>query len=197
MALPVILGMVLFSLVSGAIITTTGWYNPWMILAAILMPLGAGLLTTLRPETGHAKWIGYQAIYGLGIGAGFQQPLIVAQSVLPIEDVPIGTAIMMFSQILGGALIASVGQNIFTNQLAKNVVASVPGLDSKFVLSVGATQLVEKIPAASLVAVRAAYSKAINETFYVAVAMTSLCIFPVLLVKWKNIKGKQLSPAAA
>jgi hypothetical protein len=109
MALPVILGMVLFSLVSGAVITTTGWYNPWMILSAVLMPLGAGLLTTLHPDSGHAKWIGYQAIYGLGIGAGFQQPLIVAQSVLPIQDVPIGTAIMMFSQILGGALIASVG----------------------------------------------------------------------------------------
>jgi hypothetical protein len=81
--------------------------------------------------------------------------------------------------------------------LAENVVATVPGLDSHFILSVGATQLVEKIPAEFLVAVRAAYSKSIDETFYVAVAMTSLCIFPVLLVKWVNIKGKQLSPAAA
>ena len=41
-----------------------------MITAPILMSIGAGLITTFTPGTGHAKWIGYQVIYGLGLCGG-------------------------------------------------------------------------------------------------------------------------------
>jgi hypothetical protein len=99
MVLPLILSMVILSITAGGIITATGYYNPWMILCVIMMPIGAGLLSTLHPDSGHAKWIGYQVIFGIGIGSGFQQPLIVAQAALPLADVPIGTAIMVFAQV--------------------------------------------------------------------------------------------------
>lgn len=39
-------------------------------------------------------WIGYQAIIGIGIGLGMQQPLIAVQAVLDISQVPIGTSIV-------------------------------------------------------------------------------------------------------
>jgi MFS family permease len=99
MSLPFILGMVIFSMVAGGLVTVVGYYTPFMYIAAIAMPIGAGLLSTLKPDSGHAKWIGYQVIFGLGIGCGFQQPLIAAQAALPLEDIPVGTAIMMFSQV--------------------------------------------------------------------------------------------------
>ena len=99
MSLPFILGMVVFSIFVGGAITAIGYYTPFMYLSAILMPIGAGLLSTLKPDSGHAEWIGYQAIFGFGTGAGFQQPLLAAQAVLPLADIPIGTAIMMFAQV--------------------------------------------------------------------------------------------------
>jgi hypothetical protein len=99
MSLPFILGMVIFSIVAGGLVTVIGYYTPFMYIAAIAMPIGAGLLSTLKPDSGSAKWIGYQIIFGLGIGCGFQQPLIAAQAALPLEDIPVGTAIMMFSQV--------------------------------------------------------------------------------------------------
>lgn len=34
------------------------------------MPIGAGLITTFTPTTNHARWIGYQVIYGFGLGLG-------------------------------------------------------------------------------------------------------------------------------
>ena len=99
MAMPLILSLVIFSLLAGGIVTTTGYYNPWMILCVIMAPIGAGLLSTLQPDSGHAKWIGYQVLFGIGLGSGFQQPMIVAQASLPMADVPIGTAIMAFAQV--------------------------------------------------------------------------------------------------
>ena len=47
-------------------------------LAVLSGAIGVGLLSTLTPDSGHAKWIGYQCIAGIGIGFGMQQPLIVS-----------------------------------------------------------------------------------------------------------------------
>ncbi len=89
--IPMILGLVILSIVSGVIITILGYYTPWMILSSVLMATGAGLLSTFKLETGHAMWIGYQIIYGFGVGAGMQQAIIAAQTVCTLDDVPTAT----------------------------------------------------------------------------------------------------------
>jgi hypothetical protein len=86
--LPLILSQVLASVISGVLTTKIGYYTPWMYCATVLMAIGGGLLTTLKVNTGEGMWIGYQIIFGLGSGAGFQQPLIAAQTVLPLDDIP-------------------------------------------------------------------------------------------------------------
>ena len=89
--IPMILGLVVVSIISGIIITVLGYYTPWMIVSSLLMATGAGLLSTFNVGTGHAKWIGYQAIYGFGVGAGMQQGVIAAQTVCTLEDIPTAT----------------------------------------------------------------------------------------------------------
>jgi hypothetical protein len=96
-----ILSVVIASLIAGVVVTIVGYYTPFMIASSILMGVGAGLLTTLKVDTGHAHWIGFQVIYGLGVGFGMQQTVMAAQTVLSLQDIPTGTSIMMFSQTLG------------------------------------------------------------------------------------------------
>ena len=91
--IPMILGLVLISIVIGIIVTVLGYYTPWMIVSSLLMAVGAGLLATFKVETGHAKWIGYQALYGFGVGAGMQQGVIAAQTVCTLDDIPTATGI--------------------------------------------------------------------------------------------------------
>lgn len=116
MNIPLVLGLVITSLIGGFAITVLGYYTPFVIGSSVLMAIGAGLLTTFDPSTGSPKWIGFQVLFGAGVGFGMQQPLIAVQAVLPARDVPIGTAMIMFCQTLGGALFISVAQNVFTNQ---------------------------------------------------------------------------------
>ena len=78
-------------------ITVLGYYTPWMILSSLLMATGAGLLSTFEVGTGHAMWIGYQALYGFGVGAGMQQGVIAAQTVCALEDVPTATGMFQGS----------------------------------------------------------------------------------------------------
>lgn len=195
--LPLILGLVIISMVAGIAITKVGYYTPFVIASSVLMSIGAGLLSTFTTDANHSKWIGYQALFGFGVGFGMQQPLIAVQTVLPKADVPIGTAIVMFTQTLGGALFISVAQNVFTNKLLSNLAEVVPDLDSAIVLATGATELKNVIPHQYLSGVLTAYNAAINNTFYVSVAMSVLSIVGALALEWKSVKGKKIEMGAA
>jgi hypothetical protein len=96
MNLPMVLSLVILSLVAGGTVSVVGYYTPFMIASVILMTVGAGLLTTFEVDSGHAKWIGYQVLFGAGVGLGMQQTLIAVQTALPLPDVPIGTSYSSF-----------------------------------------------------------------------------------------------------
>ncbi|KAF2809961.1 MFS general substrate transporter [Mytilinidion resinicola] len=197
MNLPTILGLVIMSMISGGLVTVIGYYTPFMLASTVLMTIGAGLLTTFETNTGHAKWIGFQFLFGAGVGLGMQQTLIVVQTVLPAKDIPIGTAVMMFSQTLGGALFISVGQNVFTNQLIKNLESAVTGFDISIVLRAGATELKNAVPAQFLPGVLSAYNDTLTQTFYVSLAMACVSIIGVAPIQWKSMKGKKIEMAMA
>ena len=192
-----ILGVVIMSMVGGIATTVIGYYTPFTIAASILMGIGGGLLSTFTTTTGSPKWIGYQVIFGMGVGFGMQQPLIAAQTVLPKKDIPLGTAIVMFSQTLGGAIFVSVAQNIFTNSLLTNLKQVVPGLNPELVLATGATELRKVVPHQFLGGVQSAYNDAIMNTFYVGVAMGALTLFGSAALEWKSVKGKKVEMGAA
>ncbi|KAF2684726.1 MFS general substrate transporter [Lentithecium fluviatile CBS 122367] len=197
MNLPAILGLVLISIICGGLVTYIGYYTPFMLISSVVMTIGAGLLSTFEVDTNSPKWIGYQFIFGAGVGFGMQQPLIAVQTALPKHDVAIGTAIIMFSQTLGGALFISVGQNVFTNQLIKNLATVVPDLDPSIVLRTGATELKNAIEHKFLQGVLIAYNQTLSQTFYVSVATGALSIVGAAFVQWKSMKGKEIQMAAA
>ncbi|KAH0287663.1 MFS toxin efflux pump [Aureobasidium namibiae CBS 147.97] len=197
MSLPLILGVVICSVVAGGLVTTFGYYTPFMVASSVLMAIGAGLLTTFKVNTGHAEWIGYQALFGIGVGMGMQQILIAVQTALPAADIPTGTAIVMFFQTLGGALFISVGQNVFTNKLVSGLKAAVPDLDPAIVLRTGATELKSAIGEQYRAGVLRAYNDALTNSYYVAAALATLSIVGSLAVEWKSVKGKKIEVMAA
>lgn len=191
MNLPTILGVVISSMLAGGLVTATGYYTPFMIASSVIVSVGAGLLTTLEPDSSHEKWIGYQALYGLGLGMGLQQPLIVIQTALPATDVPSATAIITFSQTLGGAVFVSVGQNVFQNRLVHNLLKDAPGVDVPRIIQAGATMVRKIVDEKDLHSVLTAYSHAITQTFYVGVAMGALSIGGTAVVQWLSVKEKK------
>ncbi|EOD51089.1 putative mfs transporter protein [Neofusicoccum parvum] len=203
MNLPMILGLVVVSMIAGISVSLIGYYVPFMLASSVFMAIGAGLLSTLEPDTGHSKWIGYQFIFGAGVGFGMQQTLIGVQAALPVADIPIGTAIMMFSQTLGGALFISVGQNVYTNQLIKNIASAIPEGGAQLqglVLSTGATELqgaITSIFPQYLAQVLKAYNDALSQAFYVSVALSTMSILGAVCVEWISVKGKKIEMAAA
>ncbi|KKK23522.1 hypothetical protein P175DRAFT_0499634 [Aspergillus ochraceoroseus IBT 24754] len=198
MNLPMILSLVIMSMIAGGVVTMVGYYTPFMLVSSVLMSIGAGMISTFKVDSGSSVWIGYQILFGFGVGSGMQQTMVAVQASLPAADIPIGTAIMMFSQTLGGALFIAVAQNIFQNQLVSQIVAShVQGLDPQTIIDTGATQIQTLIAKQYLPVVLEAYNAALTHTYYVAVAMASLSIFGALCVEWRSVKGKKIEMAVA
>jgi hypothetical protein len=197
MNLPMILTLVLVSIASGIAVTVLGYYAPLMIASSVISAVGVGLLYTFKPDTNHSMWIGYQAIAGIGVGLGMQQPLIAVQTILDISQVPIGTSVIVFLQILGGALFVSIGQNVFTNKLVQGLAEYVPELNPDIVLSTGATSIQQTISPQYLPGVTLAYNNALTEAYLVAAVMAALSIIGSVAIEWKSVKGKKIEATAA
>lgn len=194
MNLPLIMAHVISALLAGILITSIGYYTPFMLISSVLVSTGTGLITTWHVNTGHAMWIGYQACFGLGSGLGMNQPLMAAQTVLALDDVSIGTASVIFAQTLGGAIFISAGENIFENHLLQGLRAVVPQLDPKIVLATGATDLRSVVKPEFIGAVIEVYNDSLVRAFKLATALACLTAVGALGMEWRSVKkgeGKQ------
>lgn len=195
--IPLILSVTIFSILSGGLVTVIGYYTPFMIAGPAIGAIGAGLLTLLNERSGPGMWIGFQIIAGAGVGLCMQLPMIAAQTVLTMDDVPTGTAVIIFAQTLGGALFISVGQNVLSNQFIRYTNLYQPGYDAHKVLSGGATNLREIVPPEFLANILRAYNGAIVYTFWPALALFLAGFLAAWGVEWVSVKGKKIEAAFA
>jgi MFS family permease len=193
--LPFLLGNTIMMVVSGVLVTKYGYYTPFIVGSVVFMSIGAGLLTTLTVDSSKGAWIGYQILYGFGSGFGFQQPVIAAQAVLKLDDVSIGTSIILFVQLFGGAVFVSVANNLFNTHLISSLLEKVPGLDPAVVVAAGATKLQSVVSATDYPLVLLAYNDALVKVFQLGLILTCLTAIGASLIEWKSVKGKQLDGA--
>lgn len=100
--LPLVIAQTIGSISCGLGVTATGYIWPFMTAASVFTAIGAGLLTTFQVGISVGRWIGYQIIYGIGMGLAAQTPLMVAQNVVALEDIAIASSLIMMMQAIGG-----------------------------------------------------------------------------------------------
>ncbi|TWU72845.1 hypothetical protein ED733_002466 [Metarhizium rileyi] len=176
MNIPMLLSVVIFSVTSGAAVTSWGYYTPFIIGGAVLMPIGYGLVSTLAADSSAAAWIGYQVIAGAGVGMGMQQPLMAS---------------------LGGALSVSAGQAVFTNRLEEYVREFAPQVDPRAVLAAGATGIRSVFAEKVLDGIVRSFNSALTNCFWVSTATAAAAITGAVFVEWKSVKGKNVDMATA
>ncbi|KOC17637.1 aflT / aflT / transmembrane protein [Aspergillus flavus AF70] len=177
------------AIISGAVTNKTGHYAHWFIVSSVIMSIGAGCLTLFTVDIAQSKWIGFLFLYGIGVGFGFQQGAVAVQAVLPMAQVPIGTALIWFVQMLGGALFTSVAQNIFSTHLAENLAnLQLPGLDPEAIVGAGATGFRQLVQPEYMDQVLVAYNAALLDVFQVALICSCLSILGAVGIEWRSVK---------
>ncbi len=186
---PLMLGQVVASIFGGFLNQKIGYYTPLGIAGACMMSVGAGLLTTLQVDTGAGKWIGYQVLYGFGMGLCFQTPNLATQTVLPKFDVPMGLALMFFGQLLGAAVFVSVGENVLDNQLLQRL-SGMSGFNKSLITSGGATALRDSVPPDLRGTVLIAYNESLRKVFQIGLILSCLAVLGTASMEWKSVLKK-------
>ncbi|OCT48657.1 putative HC-toxin efflux carrier TOXA [Cladophialophora carrionii] len=190
--IPLCLGVIVMSLASGVGTAQLGYYAPFFYISAVLQSVGAGLMTTWTVATSTATQVGYQLVYGCGVGFAMNLPFVCASTVLAEGDVAIGTALITFLQTLSGAVFLAVSQNVYLNRLASSLSRDLPGLDPNLVLRVGATELKNAVSPGDLDVVKHAYNDALTFMWYISVALACVTLFGAMGIEWRSVKAKKV-----
>ena len=131
--LPFIVVMVFFGLLSGGLISKSGYYMPWYLIGGCLTLTGGALMHTVNQDTSVARVYGYEAITGAGAGLYIQVSYAVAQSKVPPSRVADAAGFISFAQYLGITLSLAISGTIFQNVAFDRLVPLFPTEPSGFV----------------------------------------------------------------
>lgn len=190
--LPLMLATVVSSVAIGGMITAAGYYTPFLIASTAIAAIGTGLITLFDVDMSNGKWIGYQIVTGAGVGAGFQVPMTAVQTVLSPEDIPVGTAAVMFFQTLGGALFIAVGQSVFQNGLIEGIGKYTTGVSPIAIVGAGATEMRKVLGELGkldqLDGIIKAYMSGLRDSYRVSLALMIVAFVSSLFLEWKSVK---------
>jgi hypothetical protein len=120
-SLPLVLGIMSMSIMSGRLIARTGRYKVWPVLGVSLMIVGIGLLSRIGLDTPYWQVALIMVVTGWGLG-GIMQPLVLAvQNAMPARDMGVATASATFFRQMGG----TVGTAVFLSLLFSTVAQRV------------------------------------------------------------------------
>jgi len=122
--IPMMLGTVTMAMISGILITKTGYFYPFPAIGCTLLALCNGLIA--GELTVHLNFVVLGAIMfvgGLGMGLNVQSLIIIVQGAVDRPIIAIATATNTFLRTMGGVIGVAVFGSILNNQLASRLSA--------------------------------------------------------------------------
>lgn len=211
--LALIIPMTIAAIIQGFALMKVGIVPLFWILGAALGAIGGGLFYTMDQNTSVGKWIGYQIIVGFTNGATFQVAVANAQVQASPEDMSQVMAIvnckchhletpllpanvMPVLLTIGGAFLLSAAQCAFNNQLIHHLAKSLPDIDPRIALGIGATEIRKAFTAGQVPAVIEAYVQGLKAVFALVVAAYGVATMLGMLGSWKRLGEEELKAAA-
>jgi EmrB/QacA subfamily drug resistance transporter len=196
--LPLILGLLVSSVITGNVISKTGHYRYFPIVGSALIVVGLFLLSLLDAHTPFAVISGYMLVLGVGIGCTMQVPTIVVQSTSDYADLGVATSGVTFLRSIGSSFGAAIFGTVYANQLAPNLAKAAaehplpPGVDPRVTQVPSA---LHALPDSVSAPVIQAYSDSLHVVF-LAAAPVGLVAF-VLAFFLKEVPLRDTARAAA
>jgi EmrB/QacA subfamily drug resistance transporter len=184
--LPMVIGLLVASILSGNIVSRTGRYKIFPILGSIGISAGLYLLSLLTPDTGIVLSSVYMLVLGVGIGLAMQVLTIAVQNTVDYSDLGVATSGVTFLRSIGSSFGAAIFGSIYSSQLTTNLgtaLATHPlpqGVDPH-VTAVPA--LLHALPDAVSRPIVQAYSDSLHTVFLYAVPVGLLALLVSFFLK--------------
>ena len=211
LTIPMIVGLLVSSTISGQIISRTGRYKNFMIAGAVLLTAGLALMGTIRFDTSFVLVGGFLFVVGLGVGMLMQNLVLAVQNTLDVREIGSGTATVAFFRTLGGALGVSALGVVLSHRVTSLLVSGLAsaGIDPSVMGSSDTLPNLSTLPDNIRVVVEQAFGTAIADLFLVAAPIAFVSLIAVLFLKEVPLgnrsgieqlledEGQMLAPATA
>ena len=195
--LPLLAGLIVFSTVSGIVISRTGRYRIFPILGTALITIGLYLLSLLAVDTSLTVASFYMFVLGIGLGCVMQVLVLIVQNAVPYSELGVATSGATFFRSIGGSFGTAIFGAIFSNVLVGNLVshlghARLPhGLKSANITPA----ILDRLPELIRQGIAAAYAESIHTVFIIAVPIGVLAFAASWLIPQVELrKGVGAAP---
>ncbi|KAI8810961.1 major facilitator superfamily domain-containing protein [Cladochytrium replicatum] len=125
-SIPMVVGVVAFSNLSGQIISRTGHLVPFFFIGGASLTVGMGLLSTVDEFTAYWKMALMLFVCGVGVGCTILTRVLSAQASVRPSMIAIATSLSGFCQILGGAVGIAIFGAVFSNTVYSELINNFP-----------------------------------------------------------------------
>jgi len=186
--LPLMVGLMVASILSGRYITRTGKYKIFPVTGTAMMAVGLYLLSTMGLGTSRAESTVYMLILGAGMGMIIQVMVLAVQNAVEHRDLGTATGVETFSRSIGASFGVAMYGAILTNRLAYYLPKFVPGSAggaSKLNASTltASPAAIKALPAAVQHGVLLSLSRSIHVVFLFGVPLMVIAFFITFLLK--------------
>ncbi len=174
--IPLMLGLLTMSIVSGQLITRRGRYKVFPIIGTALMTTALALLSTLNVGTGLPTLALFLVLLGLGLGSTMQVLVLAVQNAVDFSILGAATSAVTLARGIGGSLGTAVFGTVFTTQLRSHLRGALTGPLSHLIAGGGRLTgaQVLTLPTAARLAYQHAYVHALSPVFEMAAGVAGL-----------------------
>ncbi|MDO4247264.1 MAG: MDR family MFS transporter, partial [Deinococcus sp.] len=115
--LPLMIGLMGASILSGNIVARTGQYKPWIIGGTLVLILGMWTLEGLKPDTTLPDLYWRMFLVGLGLGPSQSLFTLAIQSGVSVRELAVATSSSQFFRQIGNTIGAAVFGTLLMNNL--------------------------------------------------------------------------------
>ena len=119
--LPLIVGLIFSSIVSGLIVARTGQYKWLLVGSIVVMGIATALMTQLTATTDLLIVWFWMFLAGLGVGPTFSVFTIVVQNAVPFSQLGVATSNLTFFRQIGGSVALAIVGTIFGSTFIEQI----------------------------------------------------------------------------
>ncbi|GLW96196.1 MDR family MFS transporter [Microtetraspora sp. NBRC 16547] len=121
---PLMLAMVAGSAVTGALISRSGRYKPWLVIAPFFLVAGTLLCANLAVDSATPALMGWMALIGLGMGPMLSGLTVAIQRAVPPRFIGTASANLTFFRQIGGSVALAVAGTAYGSVVAREAPLS-------------------------------------------------------------------------
>ncbi|MFC9581379.1 DHA2 family efflux MFS transporter permease subunit [Streptomyces yangpuensis] len=196
--LPMVIGMLISSTVSGQIVSRTGRWKVFPLAGTAVTAIGLLLLHQLHRTSSTWEMSVYFFVFGAGLGLVMQVLVLVVQNAVSYADLGVATSGATFFRSIGASFGVAIFGTVFTNQLDDKLSASLAGV--ALPADAGIPQLeadpraIGVLPADLRPRVLDAYATAITDVFLYAVPVVLIAFVLACFLKEDKLRASVTAP---